>query len=77
MSLWEDWRGGVSSYMRFGGRRRGQKRLVTRRERERQQILREIELVRKIGREGGDDRAREKKHVLREPLMIGLCIMFI
>ena len=43
--------------------------------REREQILREIELVRKIARKGGNDIAREKKHVLRGLLMICLCVM--
>ena len=31
-------------------------------QREREQILREIAMVRKIGREGGNDIAREKKY---------------
>ena len=75
MNLWEDWRGGISSYMRFGRRRRSQTGLVSQREGE--QILREIELIEKIGREGGNGIAREKKYVLRELLMIGLCIMCI
>ena len=74
MNLREDWRGGVSSSMRLGGRRRSQIGLVSQRERE--LILREIGLVRKIGREGGNDIAREKKYVLRELLMISL-LMFI
>ena len=42
--------------MRLGGRR-SQIGLVSQRERE--QILREIELVRKTGREGSNDIARE------------------
>ena len=39
--------------MRLGRRRRSQIRLVSQRERE--QILREIELVKRIGRVGGND----------------------
>ena len=42
-------------------------------QREREQILREIELVRKLGKEGG----KEKKYVLRELLMICLCVTCI
>ena len=61
--------------MRLGRRRRSQIGLVSQRERE--QILREREMVRKIGREGGNDIAREKKYLLRELLMICLCIMCI
>ena len=43
--------------MRLGGRRRSQIGLVSQRKRE--QVLREIELVRKIGREG--DRYGKRK----------------